>query len=154
MPSVSRKKRFTEQMLERLKPPAAGRVWFSDEVCPGLVLRVSARGTKSFSVIYKVPGEGGVTSRGRLLRGRQHRVTLGAWPVTGLVVAREKARQLLGEATSGNDPRVRMRHPTRATRESAPARAFLLAQPPRRSRLLHPRVWSKGPPANARVRAA
>lgn len=108
MSGAGRKRRFTEQMLERLKPPASGRIWFSDEVCPGLILRVSARGTKSFSVIYKVPGEGGVTARGRLLRGRQHRVTLGCWPVTGIVAAREKARELLGEATTGTDPRAHM----------------------------------------------
>jgi hypothetical protein len=42
-------------MIERLNPPKQGRVEFADGVCPGLILRVTDRGVKSFSVIYKVP---------------------------------------------------------------------------------------------------
>ena len=69
-----RKKRFTEQGVERLNydpkvAPANGRLEIADELCPGLILRVTPKGAKSFSVIYKVVGEGGVTPAGRLLAG-------------------------------------------------------------------------------------
>jgi hypothetical protein len=58
-----RKKRFTEQGVERLNydpkvAPPNGRLEIADELCPGLILRVTPKGAKSFSVIYKVPGEG------------------------------------------------------------------------------------------------
>jgi integrase len=76
-----------------------------DELCPGLVLRVTPRGVKSFSVIYKVPGEGGTNVSGRLIVGSQHRITLGSTPPLGLKAAREQARKILETATEGRDPR-------------------------------------------------
>ncbi len=75
------KKAFTDQMLEKLNPPKKGRLEIGDRHCPGLLLRVSENGLKSFSVIYRVPGEGGLTPQGRLLAGPQHRITLGRWPI-------------------------------------------------------------------------
>ncbi|WFU64837.1 tyrosine-type recombinase/integrase [Bradyrhizobium brasilense] len=103
-------RRFTPQSIERLKydpaaAPPSGRMEIEDEVCPGLVLRVTPRGVKSFSVIYKVPGEGGANSNGRLLTGAQHRITLGATPPLGLTEAREQARKIIQAATEGFDPR-------------------------------------------------
>lgn len=106
---ATNKRRFTEQMIERLRPPKQGRLEFGDNVVPGLVLRVTPRGTKSFSVIYKVRGEGGVSPRGRLLAGKQHRITLGNWPLLGLGAARESARSLLEVITEGRDPRAELR---------------------------------------------
>ncbi|APO49860.1 integrase arm-type DNA-binding domain-containing protein [Bradyrhizobium diazoefficiens] len=103
-------KRFTDQAVERLKydpqmAPPSGRMEIEDELCPGLVLRVTPRGTKSFSVIYKVPGEGGANANGRLITGAQHRITLGATPPLGLKQAREEARKIMQTATEGVDPR-------------------------------------------------
>ncbi|HEX3430485.1 MAG TPA: integrase arm-type DNA-binding domain-containing protein [Rhizomicrobium sp.] len=109
MAETSTKRRFTEQMVQRLNPPKAGRAEYADAVCPGLVLRVTDRGVKTFSVIYKVPGEGGVSQHGRLLRGRQHRITLGQWPVKGLSDARDEARGHMQEALAGRDPRPERR---------------------------------------------
>lgn len=106
MPVKTLRRRFTDQMIERLNSPESGRANYADEVCPGLVLRVTDRGTKTFSVIYKVLGEGGVNERGRLLRGKQHRVTLGRWPFLRLPKAREDARGVIAKATEGRDPRV------------------------------------------------
>jgi hypothetical protein len=79
------RRRFTEQGVERLRydptaGPLNGRMEIEDEVCRGLILRITPRQAKSFSVIYKVPGEGGVSANGRLLVGKQHRVTLGRTP--------------------------------------------------------------------------
>ena len=105
MPRTALTRRFTEQMVERLRPPATGRIEFGDEVCPGLLLRVTERGVRSFSVIYKVVGEGGVSKTGRLLKGKQHRITLGQWPAIKLTEAREQARETLTAALEGRDLR-------------------------------------------------
>lgn len=107
--AAANKRRFTDQMLERMRPPTSGRIELGDEVVPGLVLRVTTSGVKSFSVIYKVPGEGGVSEGGRLLVGKQHRVTLGQYPALGLAQAREQARGLLGTVSEGRDPRPERR---------------------------------------------
>lgn len=110
MAGLRTRKRFTEQGVERLRydagiAPPSGRMEIEDEVCPGLLLRVTPRGVKSFSVIYRVPGEGGVSVQGRLLAGKQHRITLGSTPPLGLKDAREQARQIIQVATEGRDPR-------------------------------------------------
>ena len=57
--------RLTSVGVERLKPPASGRVDYADAVLPGLHLRVTDKGRKSWSVVYRV-------------NGRQRRMTLGA----------------------------------------------------------------------------
>ena len=67
MKSLNRK-RFTQQGVERLRydkaaAPASGRIEIEDEACPGLLLRVTPRNVKSFSVIYRVLGEGGTVHR-------------------------------------------------------------------------------------------
>ncbi len=99
-------KKMTEQMLERISPPRTGRMEISDALCPGLCLRITPAGAKTFSVAYKVPGEGGVNAHGRLLVGIQHRITLGSWPILGLREAREEARKLLVQVSHGIDPRI------------------------------------------------
>jgi len=103
-------KRFTDQSIERLnydrrKAPPSGGMEIRDDVVRGLLLRVTPRDVKSFSVIYKVPGEGGVSRSGRLLTGKQHRITLGTTPPLGLKEAREQARKIIEAATEGRDPR-------------------------------------------------
>lgn len=110
MADLRNRKRFTEQGIERLlydsnAAPPSGRMEIEDEVCPGLLLRVTPRGVKSFSVIYRVPGEGGVSLKGRLLAGKQHRITLGSIPLLGLKDARDQARRIIQAATEGRDPR-------------------------------------------------
>ena len=74
---MSRKLRFTDQALERLKPPSVGRTELEDALCPGLILRITPRGVKTYSVQYRVMGEGGVTATGRQRQGVYHRITLG-----------------------------------------------------------------------------
>ena len=59
---ADRRKRFTEQMIERLRPPPRGRPELKDALTPALVLRVTDRGTKTFSAVYQVAGEGGAAS--------------------------------------------------------------------------------------------
>lgn len=110
MAGGQRTKAFNPQWIERLRydpklAPPSGRMEVEDSACPGLVLRITSRGVKSFSVIYKVPGEGGVSPSGRLLVGRQHRITLGSTPPMELKEARNQARTILQAATEGQDPR-------------------------------------------------
>lgn len=103
--ATANKRRFTEEMLRRLKSPATGRLELGDVVVPGLIVRVTSQGRKSFSVIYKVPGAGEVSPRtGRRLAGRQQRITLGQYPIVGLSEARQRARSLLEVVSEGRDP--------------------------------------------------
>ena len=41
----------------RRSPPRSGRIEIEDEACPGLVVRITPRNVKTFSVIYRVPSE-------------------------------------------------------------------------------------------------
>lgn len=100
------KKYFTEAALERMRPPAEGRVELGDTVVPGLMLRVTAGGVMSWSVLYKVRGEGGLSPvTGRPLRGTQRRITLGTYPILGVKKAREAAIEVLEKSVSGTDAR-------------------------------------------------
>jgi hypothetical protein len=108
------RKRFTQQGVDRLRydkaaAPPSGRIEIEDEACPGLLLRVTPRNLKSFSVIYRVIGEGGTSSKGRLLAGKQHRITLGATPPLELTKARRQAREIVQAATEGRDLRTERR---------------------------------------------
>ncbi len=109
MPRTPNMRRFTDQMVERLRPPTSGRIELGDEMCPGLLLRVTERGVRSFSVIYKVVGEGGVSATGRLLKGKQRRITLGQWPALQLREARKRAREIVAAALEGRDVRDEQR---------------------------------------------
>jgi integrase len=116
MKSLNRK-RFTQQGIDRLRydkaaAPPSGRMEIEDEACPGLLLRVTPRSVKSFSVIYRVLGEGGTSPVGRLLTGKQHRITLGATPPMELSSARRQAREILQAATEGRDLRAERREKT------------------------------------------
>lgn len=85
------KMKLTAQAVKGLPAPESGRVDYQDELVPGLVLRVSAAGTKSYSVSY-------------WKNGRRPRVTLGDASVLKLADAREKARDILRDVKIGIDP--------------------------------------------------
>ena len=106
---MANKRTFNKKMLDSLKPPKSGRLEFGDAIVPGLVVRITPRGVKSFSFAYKVPGEGGVSPTGRLLTGQQHRVTLGRYPALDFPAARDRARELLQVVSEGRDPRPEIR---------------------------------------------
>lgn len=114
--ATTSKKRLTNQFLERMPPPKTGRLEVGEDLCPGLILRVSDHGAKSFSVIYRVLGEGGSTESGKHLAGKQHRITLGRWPVVSLADARERARAILAKAGAGADPRAELASSVRERR--------------------------------------
>jgi hypothetical protein len=68
MRAAKHKRRFTDQMIERLNAPKEGRLEFGDTVCPGLLLRVTDRGVKSFFA-WSASSSVGLMSA-RLIMGR------------------------------------------------------------------------------------
>lgn len=85
---------FTDDDLAALPLPEAGkRVVYYDEggarSVPGLQVRVSSTGTKTFSVLRRVSG------------GSPERVTLGNWPKLALKEARKLAREVMNNLAEG-----------------------------------------------------
>lgn len=103
------KKAFTEEGVARLSAPRGSRREIGDAVQRGLVLRIGETGVKSWSVIYKVPGERGVSPTGRPLKGTQKRITIGQYPAVGVTAAREEAGKIIRQALEGKDPRPERR---------------------------------------------
>ena len=93
--------RLTSVGIKRLRPPTHGRADYADTVLPGLHLRVTEKGRKSWSVVYRV-------------NGKQRRMTLGSYPIFDLAQARDAAREALQAVGRGEDP-VELRR-ARATR--------------------------------------
>ncbi len=85
MPSVN----LTARSVAAWKP--SDRRDLCDALVPGLSLRVSATGVKTWSVLYR-------------FKGRNRRLTLGRFPEVSLADAREKARTARAEAALGQDP--------------------------------------------------
>jgi len=83
-------KRFTARTVKALKPSSA-RVEYFDATVPGLALRVTPSGVKTWTLMYRH-------------RGRLRRLTLGRADVIPLAKARERARDHLHDASKGADP--------------------------------------------------
>ena len=93
------KKKLTEMAVGKLNPEAGKRLEVFDTLTPGLALRVTEAGKKSWSVMYRVAGRGDAGNRGAL-----RRMTLGAYPLIDLKAARDKARAAIDLADRGDDP--------------------------------------------------
>ena len=81
---------LTDRQIAAIKPTTT-RVEYVDEKVPGLALRVTPNGAKSWTVRYRH-------------RGRLRRLTLGSASVIALVQARARVRDLLHDASKGADP--------------------------------------------------
>lgn len=88
-----------------LKKPPANRVDFMDGAVPGLMLRVGPAGA-TWSLRFRVVGEGGVTDRGHKRKGAKTRLTIGEYPVTSIEAARSLANTYLDQAKKGVNPVV------------------------------------------------
>lgn len=88
-------KALTAKALEALKPQAK-RYEVHDLHCPGLSVRISAHGLKTFTVKFRY----GI---------RQKRLKLGVYPRITLATAREKAIDVLRQVDEGTDPTKRRR---------------------------------------------
>ena len=87
---------LTDGFLRSAAPPARGRAEFSDLRCPGLVLRITANGIKSWSYRYRAAG-------------RISRATIGQYPAVGLAAARARSNAMRQEVAEGGDPADRKR---------------------------------------------
>lgn len=84
--------RLTESLIAELKnPPRGKRVEVADSTVPGLVLRGTHVGVKSFCVRYR-------------LQGRTLRYTLGKTPPLSLKEARKMALEILAKVRAGENP--------------------------------------------------
>ena len=94
MPAVARKIALTDRSLQALKPaPQGARVTVWDALMPGMAVRISGKGKRSFYAVKRRTGSSQPTW-----------VLLGAYPVTTLAEARAKARETLGALIAGEDP--------------------------------------------------
>src|SRR5215213_3444014 len=88
MPRLS----LTSKLVDNAPLPRDRKsVEYFDHRMPGLVLRVSSRGTKSWNAIYRH-------------QGRARRLTIGRYPIITLDDARARARDALCEVSRGVDP--------------------------------------------------
>ena len=105
---MEKKKRFTDLSVEKMAPVEGKRLEVFDTLTPGLAVRITEGGKKSWSVMYRVAGRGTGGNRGPL-----RRMTLGAFPLIDVKTAREKARAALELADRGDDPADKRRDEAR-----------------------------------------
>jgi integrase len=86
-------RRLTDQFVERVKPPAKGRISYFDASFPGLEMRHSEFGHKGFYLLYRMPGD-----------PRLRRVKLGIYPHVKPARARVLATEALNKIHAGIDP--------------------------------------------------
>lgn len=89
---MRQKIKFTDIWLQKLPTPARPEVHYGDASCPGLSLKHTARGVKSFRFTYR-------------LGKRTGSLTLGKYPDLPLKAAREQANDMRRLVVSGTDPR-------------------------------------------------
>jgi hypothetical protein len=78
-----------------------------DGSCPGLSLRIHPSGTASWSLVFRVVGEGGINKHGKALLGKRYRANLGSYPIVTLEAARAKAFAYLEQARRRHKPEER-----------------------------------------------
>src|SRR5262245_6317999 len=88
--------KLTDRRIATLRPDPTRRLEVNDDKVPGLALRITSGGIKSWAVRYRLEG-------GR--KGRLRRLTLGTYPTVTLEKARKAARVALGHvAATHTDP--------------------------------------------------
>lgn len=88
--------KLTDRRVATLRPDPTRRREVPDDKVPGLALRVTPSGAKTWTLRYRVEG-------GR--RGRLRRLTLGGYPAVSLAMARKAATTAIGHvATTHTDP--------------------------------------------------
>ncbi len=87
-------KHLTDPGIAKIgRAPKGKRIERFDAGAPGLALRVTDRGVKSWSVYYR-------------LNGKHRRSTIGTYPEIGVAEARERAGEIKKQAKQGVDPKV------------------------------------------------
>ena len=83
--------RMTEARVDAAPPPASGSTYYYDLDVPGLALRVTGNGVRTFVVVKKISG-------------KPERITLGRRPGLKLADARRAAVRINGEIAAGLNP--------------------------------------------------
>src|SRR4051812_17527919 len=86
-------KRLTDALIRSVASPKMGRVELSDVRCPGLMLRITPAGARSWSFRFRDPRSSAV-----------QRATIGTYPAISLSEARERAGELRRRVASGENP--------------------------------------------------
>ncbi len=90
MPTIA----LTDTFCRSAKPLKGGRTDYFDETVPGLALRVTENGHRSWCFHFRSPRD-----------GKRARATLGTYPATSLAAARGRALEARGHVDGGQDPR-------------------------------------------------
>jgi integrase len=85
------RKKLTDLFVERVPKSTRGRVEYFDISYPGLSLRITDKGHKSWSLFYRA-------------FGRQRRLTIGNYPAFDPAAARRAASAALHRVQAGGDP--------------------------------------------------
>ncbi len=89
---------LTDRRLKNLKPAEPGKRYeLSDAIVPGLIVRVTDSGTKTFCLVARYPG-----------RGDPARRKIGYYAATSLEDARRIAREWIELIRKGTDPQVHL----------------------------------------------
>jgi integrase len=97
-------KKLTDTALRAvLKNLPKVRTILLDSATDGLELRVGPH-SATWSLVFRVKGEGGVSQRGFKKKGKRHRITIGDYPTTSLETARAQANVFLAQAKAGVNP--------------------------------------------------
>lgn len=91
MDTTTHKRTFTTVRQVDAIRPAADRREYHDTIAPGLVLRVTPAGARTWAIRYRH-------------RGWLRRLTIGSADAISLAEARDRARDVLTEASRGADP--------------------------------------------------
>jgi integrase len=118
MPTIN----LTDRFCSTAKPLGGDRSDYFDATVPGLVLRVSKHGRRSWCFHYRSPRD-----------GKRARATIGTYPATSLAAARGKALEARQHVEAGNDPRLVMAGQATAGMTLAALVEAYLADPERAS---------------------
>ena len=100
-------KRLTDIAIRAvLAKPRQERLDLVDGAVPGLFLRLGQSREATWSLRFRVVGEGGVTDRGHALKGNKRRISLGNYPSISLEAARALANSHLDNAKKGMSPLI------------------------------------------------
>jgi integrase len=92
MPRKNSKHLTDPSIAKMARAPRGKRVERFDAGAPGLALRITDKGAKSWSAYYR-------------FQDRHQRLTLGRWPEVGVAAARDQARAVKDQAKAGIDPK-------------------------------------------------
>ncbi len=92
------KQELSELFVKNLKAPADKRLEVTDTKIPGLTLRVTPAGKKTFSFAYRMPGN-----------KTKQRVQIGTYPAVSIKDARDKAIEIMADIRKNIDPSNQIR---------------------------------------------